>query len=359
MATKPTKTAPPPRPVLPAAFDTPVEEVQKEQLEEPIPPGDPFDFGLSISTPDPGKAGVFQIPEEVPLMPPIIDKIPPPIRVDEAHPEIMAKINLLKARLRVDPDAKPSEVLEAVLAGLWTRKAVILMPNNQPMNMRVVFGLLAQIKKQPWLGFEYECDTVIQRARNLLADRFLKSEAQWSLWLDSDMIAPFGHPGFFYKTLGLNPAKVKPEFLQFNILDRLIAANKSIVGAVYQQRNPAAMGARMVIQPHLHPKGARDIEIVERLHREGPFNEVIPVGYVATGCALIHRSVYEDIKKNHPERQPEKPGEPYDFFGHDVGTGGEDISFCNLAKEAGHQSYLDCGAICAHLGTNAYFPDWR
>ena len=71
----------------------------------------------------------------------------------------------------------------------------------------------------------------------------------------------------------------------------------------------------------------------------------------------MHRQVYEDIKRSRPDLAPSVPEAPWNFFGHEVGKGGEDAAFGALAKAAGHQSYLDLGCWVAHLGNYAFMPE--
>lgn len=272
--------------------------------------------------------------------------------------EIRSLVDRLASRLRLVGETNLIEVLKAILEGKWSRRVLMLVPTYENINPHVMFAMMAQLRKQPWLGFEYEHNTVIQRARNLLAQRFLASEAEWSWWVDADTIPPFKSPGFFYARLGADPKFIKPEFFDVMALERLGAASKSIVGAVYQQRKDT-LDSLMVIQPHLHPRNDADVQLVRDLLREGPQNRVIEVDYVATGCALVHRSVYTDIMAKFPERAGKGEGEPFDFFGHDVGVGGEDIAFCHLARESGHKSHLDLGLWCGHLGTKCFFPPKR
>lgn len=275
-------------------------------------------------------------------------------------PDLEALLANLRPRVRLNPDEPKGleQILRAVAEGRWTRKVAMLMPINRDINPHVVYSLLAHIRKQPWMGFHYETDTVIQRARNLVAQAFLKSESEWAWFLDSDNIAPFADPNFFFdpKRLNADHTFLKPEFVSVLAVERLLKAEKTIVGGVYQARR-SGNDAPMIIQPELHPRDSKDREIVAELKRSGPMDKVIQVGYVATGCALIHRKVFLDIMAKFPERQPDSETEPFDFFGESRGgEGGEDIFFCGLAQQAGHASHLDLGLWCAHLGAMAFFP---
>ncbi len=264
-------------------------------------------------------------------------------------------ISKLSGMLAIKEGCTPEQIIQAAVDGKWNRRAVILQPLNADMNPYAHFGAMAQVMRQRSVGYEMEANTVLQRARNVLANRFLQSNAEWSFWLDGDTIAPWkGCSAMFYDKFNFNPRKVDKKFLDVNAIERLISHGKSIVGGVYRQRKTRG---QLVCQFDLHPVSSRDKEIVKEIEEIGAINRIEPCGYVATGCCVIHRKVYEDIIAAHPDRKDETEKEViFDFFGHNVGRGGEDIAFCKLAASAGHKSYLDLGLHCAHFGTHSFTP---
>lgn len=247
-------------------------------------------------------------------------------------------------RVRSDPATGNLGVLRAIIEGRWSRNVVMLFPVAGDVNPHVLFSVLAQIRKQPQIGFEFQADTVIQHARNLLVQRFLKSEAEWSWWHDADMVCPFGDPGFFKERLGIKASEELRKNGSQMAVHRLMSHGKTIVGGTYKQRKRG--GSYLGITDAL----ASELEL------SGPKNQIVDVPFVGTGCALIHRKVYTDIMEKFPERGPKNPNEPYNFFFHDNGQMGEDIAFCALAKQAGHPSFLDTGLFCAHVGSYAFYP---
>jgi len=263
---------------------------------------------------------------------------------------ITDQITALKPKLRIAEDASASDILQAVLDGKWSRKVVLLTPFNRDINPNVHFNIVALIRKNPWLGYDYVNRTIIQKARNMLAHRFLASEAEWSLWMDSDNILPFGEPGFIgIRMKGAD--RVPPQRAALNAVERLISHGKTIVGGPYKRRGE---GDGWCIQPHINPMKESDRSVIERLDK-GYFDELLPVGWVATGCALIHRSVYMDIMSKFPQHAAPKEGEEYDFFGHKANVSGEDMFFGKMAAEAGHQSWLDAGLPIGHLGSHCWW----
>lgn len=277
----------------------------------------------------------------------------------EPHPiadmdALTAQIEHLRARVQVAPDAPAHEIVAAALAGRWTRKAVMLCPTNRDFNSSVHLSHMALIRQQPWLGYHQEQNSILQVARNKCAQAFLASEADISLWVDSDTILPFGNPGFFYDKMRLhaNINQLPEQFARYKALDRLMSHGKTIVGGFYQQRGRGGkITSPLDLKPGGDPKG-----IIKETRRKAQ-DKIVPVEWCATGCLLVHRKVYEDIMTKHPELASPHEGGPFNFFGHEVGNGGEDAYFGKLAAEAGHQSWLDLGCWAGHVGAYCFWPD--
>lgn len=277
------------------------------------------------------------------------------VSAPDGFAEIIAK---LRPRVRVPEGSSDMEVLEAVIAGKWSRKVAMIVPLDRPINRETHYGHMALLRKTPWMGYDQVSHSVLQRARNLVVAQFLKTEAEWCLMVDGDNILPFGDPARFYDKLGFNEHRCPPRWLQINAVERLMeSAHKSkatIIGGIYRERRPRG---KLVIQPALHPRNDEDKQIVAAIEQRGPMDKVVQVGYCATGCMLVHRKVFADIAEKFPERAAKVvPLDVFDFFGHDVGLGGEDIAFCQMAEKAGHPSFLDLGVWCGHVGEFCYSP---
>lgn len=249
-------------------------------------------------------------------------------------------IEELRPRVRVEPGATADDIIKAVLRGTWTRNVMMLVPMAGNIPPAAHFAFMAQMRRQPWLGYHQEKDTLIQCARNRCVKAFLDSEAQWAWFVDADTIPPFGMPGYFYRELGISDKRIPPDYLKFNALERLLSRKKKFIGGTYIHRR---VDGRVV-----HPVSEA---VNTRWLNSGPSNEVIEVPWLATGCALIHRTVFTDIMARYPERTGPQF---YDFFGHDAGKMGEDAAFGQLAGTVGHKAYLDLSVPCAHLGTQAF-----
>jgi hypothetical protein len=261
---------------------------------------------------------------------------------------------------------------------------------TNPMTAFSVMGLIDRTRTAITLNFG---DAFVIHTRNTLADLFLQTDLEWMLTIDDDMVVPFGNGQWFNNFSGFNLPK---PFCDFNALDRLLDAGKTLVGALYfgRWRHGAAMFA----------EGMRDKQVMNQLRR-GPKDEVRPTRWVGTGCTLIHRSVYLDIEKKFPHLRRKRDNgtrggnwftssehelgsivdQTVDFLensrnsqgwnGEDMwkafsllhagrartkqnsGLGmGEDVQFCIRAQQAGHQPYVDLGLVCGHVGHDVYGP---
>ena len=179
-------------------------------------------------------------------------------------------------------------------------------------------------------------DSKIEHARNRLAHKFLETDAKWMMMIDDDIIPCIGRPEWSrYWVQNVRGLADLP--LQRHVLHRLIGAGKTLVGASYFGRQEG--GALMASDQSLAPR-ARVYE-----------DKVVEVDWVATGCILIHRKVFEDIRaKFGDELKIDVPDYDFDYFRPFDSAHGEDVSFCKRAKQAGHQPHLDLGLPVSHLG---------
>lgn len=194
-------------------------------------------------------------------------------------------------------------------------------------------------------------------SRNLIADDFLNTSAEWLFWIDSDTLVPAG------------------------ALSRLLALGKTLASGLYFGKNPPH-------PPIAYYRNAGDgtympIDRMEKWEK----GEILPVDAVGMGCVLTHRSVFEDIKANFRMLQLmdggitvvhnsdlvgalEKNGKsdgkvirgqyrqrlmeptitnlrfPFFMIGN-LRT--EDIHFFDIARRAGHKVWLDTSIECGHL----------
>lgn len=91
-------------------------------------------------------------------------------------------------------------------------------------------------------------------------------------------------------------------------------------------------------------------------HREyikfGPFvmdpcpeDALVSVGFTATACTLIHRTVFEDIRAKLPNQH-----DGYWFVvDNEVGGGGEDRRFYEYARQVGYEAFVDRSCVAGHI----------
>jgi hypothetical protein len=182
-------------------------------------------------------------------------------------------------------------------------------------------------------------DAMIYHSRNKIAQKFLETDAKWLLMIDDDIIPCIGRPNWMKSTVA-NARTLPDAPLQRHVLQRLIGANKTLIGGAYFGRQDGA--PLMCSDRTLEPKA--------RAYQD----EVASVDWVATGCMLVHRKVFDDIKEKYPELDSPIANGEFDYFHPINSVTGEDVSFCKRAKEAGHQPYIDLGLPVFHVGYRCY-----
>jgi len=192
------------------------------------------------------------------------------------------------------------------------------------------------------LGLLVEAGTDLPLKRNRLVERFLKTDADWLLWLDDDMAPPIGYPSESAKW----GAKFDPSWNGVDVLERLMSHEKTFVSALCFDRGGAGVP--------MFAEGRNDPTIAENIRSTTPRDELRATDWVGSGCALVHRKVFEDIHQKIPDiRTPDHiPDGYYTALGHGYG---EDTSFAIRAKESGHQPYVDLGCVCGHAGTVVHY----
>ncbi len=232
-------------------------------------------------------------------------------------------------------------------------------------------------------------DAFIIHTRNQLVDDFLRKEdCEWSLWVDSDMVIPFGNSEWFNAFTNF---RLPEPFAGFHAIDRLLSHGKTLVSATYWGRwdhgGPVFCEAM---------KNKEEMEIVRR----GPYDQIRATKWVGFGCVLVHRSVFLDIEKKFPHLARGENGKDFQGFTPDAGDivasqlaaidvledlsltaerrasvavtllqnamkasakagglgMGEDVAFCARAAKAGHQPYVDLGLVAGHVGSHVFGP---
>lgn len=166
------------------------------------------------------------------------------------------------------------------------RDVCLLLPVIDHFPQQTVFSLMVMSMKYR-MGLRMEMrgdDSMITRSRNHLAKRFLDSGATWSIWIDSDMVVPYGHAGV-YMTM-TNMRNIPEKYLGMHTIERLISHGRTVVGGCYWDRRGGgkltAGGGGAITNPI-------------------PSDMLHGIGFVGTGCLAVHRQVYLDIVAKFPE----------------------------------------------------------
>jgi hypothetical protein len=189
-------------------------------------------------------------------------------------------------------------------------------------------------------------ETLLVRGRNMIAERFLRTQAEWSFWVDSDMLLPFGNADWFRDKSKIT--NLRPDQYAFDAVQRLMSHRKDFVGAVYAARTE---GSQMVMQPDLEPRNENDKKLSDLIRKNEAYG-LKEVGWLGFGCVLIHRRVFEAIGRTDPEIRDGKAG----FFD-TQGSKGEDVRFSERSSAAGFRPQLDVELVCGHIGRQCFKPE--
>lgn len=281
----------------------------------------------------------------------------------------------------------PLVVTPPATVRLFQKKVLIALPwykSVSPITAFCVVQLADKRRTATALNFD---DAFVVHSRNSIADYFLKSDNEWLLSIDDDMVVPFGHTEWFRTFTGWS--EFPEPFASFNALDRLLSHGKTLVGATYFGRHWHGVP---VFGEGNNPTVAAEI-------RKGPVDECRPTRWVGTGCLLVHRTVFEDIEKKFPNLArgaDKKRGQWFTSSEHvamdairrtadmlsagpmdglkavkayemlisaqstaksQSGLGqGEDVTFSKRASESGHQPFVDLGLVAGHIGSCCFGP---
>ena len=176
--------------------------------------------------------------------------------------------------------------------------------------------------------------SVVSRARNIIAHRFVKSDCDHLMFIDADMT------------------------FEADSVIRLMCWNqdKAIVAGAYEARKEGKVyivsldGGYGVNGPQ--GKVTMDAAGLVRAYR------------VATGFMMIQKRVFEVLKEAHPEWEhkdtntDERMYSFFDFKSTPGGYIGEDFLFCDRVREQGMDIWLDPTIKLGHMGIHEYQSDF-
>jgi len=207
------------------------------------------------------------------------------------------------------------------------------------MTQPFVMSLIETLQTAPFVGtIDFVVnDSLVSRARNTLAARFLASPYQYMLFLDVDL-------------------QFKPEHIARLWLHATQKERKIVCGIYAMKKLTPRFVANWI------PGEVPDE------------NGAVKVSESGTGCMLIHRSVFEKMRDAMPEIEYSTDSnhvsgggvKEWDFFA--VGpykhkdTGlvrylSEDWMFCQRARDIGIDVWADTNIQIRHMGTMVYPPE--
>jgi hypothetical protein len=267
--------------------------------------------------------------------------------------KVLENLDVPESRPENEPPSQPAEpadlVTESRRDGMPSyrtefggRDLMVGFPCYKTTNPVTAFSMIAMALDfgRDKIRFDMSIgDSMVYHSRNRLAEKFLQTDAKYLLMVDDDIIPCIGRPAWMRSTV--QSAQNVPDLpLQRHIIHRLLNSGKTLIGGAYFGRQE---GAKLVCSNQSLVESAR------------AYNDIVePVDWIGTGCLLIHRSVFDDIKKKHPELATANPDAPFDYFLPMTGHVGEDVAFCHRAKEAGHQPHIDLGTPVFHVGFKTY-----
>lgn len=167
---------------------------------------------------------------------------------------------------------------------------------------------LATMEKTGECVISMNISSLIYDARNQLAAQALKAEADYILWLDSDMIVP-------------------PDVIP-RMLKHMEDGKDFVSGIYFRRRAPFAP----VLYSRIDREGHADFN-------DYPEDTVFEIAGAGFGCCMLRVSMLEDIALNFKDWFT-----PFNNYG-------EDLSFCLRALECGYKLYCDSTIKCGHVGT--------
>jgi len=198
-------------------------------------------------------------------------------------------------------------LLQQLLTGEGNR---ILPPDRQITDARII------------TSHAFPIDT----ARNETVQLFLdEDDGDYLLFLDTDMTHPPDLP------------------------HRLVKHRLDLVTGRYNgRREPFHTIAMRKTGP-----GPNDYQSIDKL--VDPLRGVVPIDAAGAGCLLIARRVLEDVRRHVGADEWFR----YQDSPRGIRTVSEDMFFFEQARAIGHYAFLDCDAICGHVGNFVVNADWH
>ena len=191
-------------------------------------------------------------------------------------------------------------------------KVYIGVPTAENARFAVFYDYLALLEKPTTtIGANFHTNSGAYN-RNLIIDDAVANRCTHILFIDDDMAFPA------------------------NSLMNLLKHDKDIVSGLFLQRNYPHI-------PAIFDLVNQSLSFHYLRHGESGLIEVAACGF---GFTLIKTRVFQSIEKPYI-----RMGEVY------KDKRGEDVGFCNRAREAGWKIYCDLDTIIGHIGVITYWPN--
>lgn len=169
--------------------------------------------------------------------------------------------------------------------------------------------------------------TLIQSARNILVDGFLKTDAEWAFWMDADMILPRDVIPRLLAT-----AKAKEAKFVTGVYYQRVGDHLPVLWVKEAQGTDGSKIRVRVEEGDLAAEAYRHLHVAPSPGATAPF----AVDVCGFGCVLTHRSMFETI--------------PRPWFKMLTGKCSEDFYFSIQAKNHGFQLWADPSLQLGHVG---------
>lgn len=157
---------------------------------------------------------------------------------------------------------------------------------------------------------EIKSGTLVYHARNLLATKARQEGYTHVLWLDSDMI------------------------FNDDLLDDLMFSEKDFVSCVYHARR----------EPHVSCL-FKSVKPIERYRKDEYTNGIFEIEACGFGCVLMTTEVIKAVFNK------------FETCFLPTAELGEDLAFCERARQCGFTLWADAGVRLGHVGHIAIFPE--
>ena len=210
----------------------------------------------------------------------------------------------------------------------------IAMPCYDMVKIQTMISMVKLVEQLTRAGIKKEVNTMkspyVASARNILTDRFMQSDYDYLLFIDSDV-------------------EFEPECPL-----RMLVAQQSIVCTPYRIKT----GDPSITKYTTTVADANNVTIMT-----GGLVEILQG---PAGMMMIHRRVFEKLMKERPELEIQthqhkdlfpKDLKIFSFWDCTFKDGmwtGDDIAFCNLARSAGFKLYGNIESSLTHHGSYGY-----